>query len=99
MNAIIASRCFSKAGSTSNVVASIHNPKQISPNHWCCSISIKGDNIDIISSAYGVDSLQAVFLAMELISFEIRALCDQTLSFNGGSDLLVGLKSRPDSAI
>lgn len=78
-------------GSDEPIIVSLGAPQEIMPHHWACSLSMIGAGVETNSTAYGVDGLQALCMAIEMMKTEVRLLMPGELSFDGNPNPLIGL--------
>jgi hypothetical protein len=99
VSTVIAFRVLAHRGSDSPVIISIFAPQEITQNHWRCALSITGEGLEAQSAAYGVDGLQALCMALEMMKTELRLLGPKELTFDGNPNPLIGLSlsSKPDA--
>lgn len=64
----------------------VYAPEKISDNEWKCEYRLVGFSKDRARKAYGVDSYQALYLALKILATEI-AITDE---YKGGKLTLFG---------
>ena len=89
---IVATRSFDKA-TGGIVVANVFEPKEMNPHQWGCRFEISGLPIDVAESAYGVDSMQALMMALEGIRVRLEN-SNVTLTWLQGEPHVLGI-TRP----
>ncbi|MGH7563122.1 MAG: DUF6968 family protein [Gemmatimonadota bacterium] len=71
----------------------VERPGQVADDEWCCRFSVEGAAPGSLDRAYGIDSLQALVLALEGIRLAVEGKRDQ-LSFMDGPPGQLGLPLR-----
>lgn len=70
---IIATRIFRGSGGN-EVTATIYEPVTTPPDEWTCEIRISGAGDEIVDRARGVDSLQALIVALQGIRLHLDGI-------------------------
>jgi hypothetical protein len=82
MNYLIAERQFHKSAPGTSVIARIFAPEP-NPPDWSCKIEIDGLDHPYEKEVFGVDSLQALYLALRLLCAHLEKH-EQDLAFLDG---------------
>lgn len=93
----VATRSF-RTASGAEIVAVIHEPVMLQPDHWKCEFTISGFPERIEAHAYGVDSMQALEMSFEGIRVHLERTGEVLTCFEGGEPGHLGIARRiPDS--
>lgn len=71
-----------------NVKVSVGRPVQIESGEWFCPHKVVGIGEDVVLGAYGVSSLQALLLSVEMIAVRLRSYAPSFSLATFGSSLL-----------
>jgi hypothetical protein len=83
MSEIIAERSF-RTPEGKPVVARIYQPEQLdNSSEWSCKIEVLGMEAPFVGSAIGVDSFQALYLAMRRLCAHLDETADKLLFLDG----------------
>ena len=92
----IAERELTDVETDRSVKIRVERPEQVADDEWCCRFSVEGAEPGSVDRAYGIDSLQALVLALEGVRLAVECRRDQ-LSWLGGPSGELGLSRRvPD---
>ena len=79
---VVATRLF-RAADGRTVIATIYEPVMARPDEWKCDFRISGLSEDVKSYAQGVDSMQALAMAIQGLRVHLEAV-DATLTWFDG---------------
>lgn len=82
MSVVVAEREFRRADTGTLVTTRVHAPVESSPTIWSSRIEIVGLSEEVDEISEGVDSFQALYLALVRICFHLRKF-ETVLTFQG----------------